>query len=286
MRQEGSLLSVVEEFKAVVFCNEINLNKIAQHFGINRKLKWEDSLALKEQCLAGIVNQADDKIIYIFHFGSMVFINFQHHEIMDAVNYLKKIEPDINTANVAKYVDDYKLEVNPAETPAINNDYMVTGEEADYQLGIVSTILAKSVALEKTEIEIDKLLDDIEDIVNKLHQGELAVSDEKLAKLSANILGFKLNTISYLMLLDKPEITWNNEEAAALFDQLSELFELSDRYEKNQRKTETLMDITEVFSGLVHSQRGTRLEWAIIILIVIETCLSLFDLFVKYFSHG
>ena len=83
------------------------------------------------------------------------------------------------------------------------------------------------------------------------------------------------------MLLDNPDITWNNEEAASLHNELSLLFELKERYENLRHKTETLMDITEAFSGLVHARRGTRLEWAIIILIMIEIVLSLYSMFIS-----
>lgn len=76
------------------------------------------------------------------------------------------------------------------------------------------------------------------------------------------------------MLLDKPDLTWVNEEAGTLFDELSHIFELNDRYENIKHKTEILMDITTVFAGLAHAKRGTRLEWAIIILIGIEIVLS------------
>jgi len=269
------------EFKAIVISNEINLNKIAQHFGINRKFKWEESLILKSAELQGILSQTDDKMVYAFHFGSVVFLNFQHHEIMDVINYLKKIDIGINQPNLFKYVDEYKIESTPEGIFAINNEYMVTKEQADYQLDIVATILAKSVALDKIEMDIYYLLDEIEEVVNDLHQGRLAVSDEKLAKMSASILGLKLSTISYIMLLDKPAITWNNENASALFNELTTLFELNDRYDKIRHKIDILMDITEVFSGLAHAKRGTRLEWAVIILIGIEIVLSLIDLFFK-----
>lgn len=269
------------EFKAIVLNSELNLNKIGQHFGSTRKFKWEDFLILKDLQLQGIVNETTNKIVYVFPYGSVVFINFQHHEIMDVVNYIKKLEPEINAANVFAYEDDYKLEINLDEPPAINNDFMLVGTQSDYQLEIVSTILAKSVSLEKNEIEVDTLLDRIENVVNNLNRGELGVSDEELAKMSARILSFKLNTISHIMLLDNPDITWNNEEASALYDELSVLFELKERYEKIRHKTETIMDITEAFSNLVHARRGTRLEWAIIILIVIEIILSLYDMFIR-----
>ena len=46
------------EFKAIVIGNELHLNKIAPHFGIQRKFKWEDPLLLKQDQLQGIVNNA------------------------------------------------------------------------------------------------------------------------------------------------------------------------------------------------------------------------------------
>lgn len=273
---------VETEFKAIVLGNEINLNKISQHFGSNRKLKWEEYLVLKGTELHGIVREIEDKRVYLFHFGSIVFLNFQHHEIMDIINYLKNIEISINNTNSFKFIDEYKIEGNSEHEFSINNDYMVTNEQADYQFDIVSTVLAKSVALEKIESDISLVLDEIEDVVNNLHQGKLTVSDEKLAKMSASILGFKLSTISYVMLLDKPTVTWNNESASELYNELTTLFELTERYDKLRHKIDTLMDITEVFSGLAHSKRGTRLEWGVIILIGIEICLSLFSmLFLK-----
>jgi uncharacterized Rmd1/YagE family protein len=268
------------EFKAVVVCNELNLGNIAQHFGIYRKFRWEDLLKLTENELKGIIKQPENKVVYIFHFGSLVFINCEHHDIMDILQYLKRIEKNVNTANLLDYSDDYKLEINAEESPALNNDFMVAAELSDHHLEIVSTVLAKSVALEKTEKAIDLLLDEIEEVVTYLNQGQLTTSDSQLAKLSAKVLGFKLNTLSYIMLLDKPDITWVNEAAESMFIELSSIFELEDRYGKLRQKSDTLLDITQVFSTLAHAKRGNRLEWAVIILIAIEIVLSLYEMFV------
>lgn len=268
------------EFKALMVSNEISLGKIAQHFGIYRKFRWEDSLFLAENDLKGILREPERKAVFIFHFGSIVFVNCQNHEIMDVLNYLKRIEKSINTAKPFEYSDDYKLEINADESQAIDDESMITAEEADYQLVIVATVLAKSVALEKIEIETDLLVDEIEDVVTYLHQGKLTISDEQLAKMSARILGFKFNTISYIGLLEKPDITWVNEDAETLFTELSAIFELTDRYEKIRHKSETLLDITQVFSSLAHAKRGNRLEWAVIILIAIEIVLSLIEKFI------
>ena len=268
-------------FKAVAVTSEINLNKLANHFGVNRKFKWEDWLTLNELALKGLLPQPIGKAVYIFPFGSLVFVNCEYHEINDIIHYLAQTDKSLVTATNFEFTDDYKVEISDNEPPEINNDCLVAQEVQSYHHEIVATILAKSVALERIENDIDILLDEIEDFIAFLRQGRLNFSDEQLAITSARILGFRLSTISYIMLLDKPEITWVNEDAGALFDKLSLMFELNGRYDNIRHKTETLMDITTVFAGLVHSKRGNRLEWAIIIIISIETCLALISMILK-----
>jgi uncharacterized Rmd1/YagE family protein len=265
----------VINFKAAALLNEIRINKIAGHFGISHKFKWEESLRLNETALKGIIPETAGKAIYIFPFGSIVFINCEYNEIMAIIHHLGQIEKGLSSITALEYFDDYKIEIAPDKESAINNDKLTASAEPGYQREIVSTVLAKSVALDRLETNIDKLLDEIEEIVDYLQQGYLTVSDKKLARMSARILEFRLRTISYLMLLDKPEITWLNEEAEKLFDKLSPLFELTDRCENIRLKSEMLMDITKVFTELAHAKRASRLEWAIIILIVIEIVLSL-----------
>jgi len=65
------------ELKAIVASNEFNLDKIAIHFGINMKYKWEDTLLLGPDELKGIIREPAAKEVRIFHFGSVVFNHFR-----------------------------------------------------------------------------------------------------------------------------------------------------------------------------------------------------------------
>lgn len=278
-KNKGWIIMIHSELKALVVANEISLNQLARHFGIERKFKWDDSLLLGESQLTGILKDPKNKLVYIFHFGTIVLINFHAHEMMDLLNYLKEVEKNIHPNSPFEYTDDYNIEIVQDQQPSLSNDSLAVLEINGYEQEIAATVLAKSVALEKIEKQIDRLLDDIEEIVTSLKQGKLSISDDRLAKISASILGVKYNSLSYIMILDKPDITWINEGAGTLFTELGTLFELDDRYGKIRHKTEILMDITEVFTSLSHAKRGTRLEWAIIILIAIELCLSIFNTF-------
>lgn len=268
-------------FKSLVLSNEINLNIIASHFGISGKFKWEDPLVLFNNGLKGIVNDVENKWVYIYHFGSLVFINFEHHEIQDLINYIKNIDTNLRNNVPNDYADEYKLEVDPTYEYGLYNDIMTANEYLPYYLDIISIVLAKSTSLRKVETDINKLLDSIEDIINYLDKGKFNMSDREISKTSAKVLRFKYNTISYLMLLDKPKSTWDNEDIENFFMQIISLFDITDRYNKISNKTEILQDITEVFSSLTHEKKGTRLELWVIVLILFELIISLIQFFTK-----
>jgi uncharacterized Rmd1/YagE family protein len=280
------------EFKSTVLCSEINLGTIANHFGINKKFKWAEPLSLNEKNLDGILLQPENKYVYLFHFGSIVFVNLSFHEMQDIIKYLKNLDEDIGNITPFTYKEDFKLEVKQNLDSGDNSDMsfeikynsVVTGSLNSFFVDIIAIVLAKSVSLENVESGIDKLLDEIEDIMEFLDKGHLSLSDKRLAKTSGKILRFKYNSISNLMLLDKPDVTWKYEEVEEFYLELSSLFELKDRYENIRNKSEILMDITEVFTSLSHAKRGNKLEWMVIILIGIEILIFGIEAFVTMLS--
>lgn len=268
-------------FKSLVLSAEINLNKLAVHFGINNKFKWEDPLILNDSALKGIVNDIENKWVYIYNFGSIVFINMEHHEIMDVINYIRNIDINLKNNVPDNYIDEYKLEVSPEYEYMLYNDLMTSNEFAPYYLDILALVLAKSTSLRKIENDTEKLLDGIEDVINYLDTGKFNMTDEQIAKTSAQVLRFKYHTISNLMLLDKPRSAWNNEDIENFFIQVTELFEFKDRYQKITRKSEILTDITEVFATLSHEKRGTKLEIMVIVLILFELIIGIIGFIYK-----
>lgn len=270
-------------FKSLVLSNEINLNTIASHFGINRKFKWEDPLVLSDNSLKGIIKEVEGKWVYIYYFGALVFINMEFHEIQDIIKYIKSVDLNLKNNNPSnEYIDEYKLEVAEDYEYSLYNDLMTSNEFMPYYLDILSLVLAKSTSLKKIETDIDKLLDGIENIINYLDTGKFNMSDHEISKTSAKVLRFKYNTISYLMLLDKPKAAWNNEDIENFFLQVVNLFDLSERYKKISHKTEILQDITDVFTSLTHEKRGTKLEIMVIILILFELIISIVEFILKF----
>lgn len=270
-------------FKAVAVSRELNLTSIASQFGIERPLSWEDTLVLTEKHLAGLLPKPEGKGVFAFSFGTLVFVNCANTDVMDFINYVKKLDKNVAEFKTIDYSDDYRLIIDGSaeEVEVTNEEITVPAAEAFYP-EVIAVALAKSTALERVEDEISKLFDDVETFINQLKKGSLNISDERLAVLSGRILSYRYSSISYIMILDRPNIVWRNAEAASVYGDLERMFELPDRYEKINHKSETLLDITQVFADLYHSKRGTRLEWLVIALIAAEIVLGLVERIWKF----
>jgi required for meiotic nuclear division protein 1 len=245
-------------FKAYSITNEINLNKIAIHCGIPKKFTWEQPLILKSDTFKKIINNNVDESqsVLIFSFGSIVFINFPYsNEIEVFLNFINSFETDIDLKNADKYTDDYSLHIEETESVHLTDEYVVATEYESFYPEVISTVLAKSVALEKTEEQLGKILDKLETVIDRLEKGKLRIGNKEIARTTAKIVRHEYNTLAYIMILDKPDITWTSSDAGEFYDQMADFFELNDRYKIIKSKTETLFNIMEGFSTISHSIR-------------------------------
>lgn len=270
------------KFKAFAVADEIDLNKIALKTGMPKKYTWEEPLTLQGERLMEILGHITvvDEQVKIFAFGSIVFINVNPNDYMVVLNYLKSIESRIDTKSMHLFMDDYELMVDESLDEILITDENVAVPALDvFYPELVSIVIAKSVGLEKIEAKITVILDGIESKIDRLEKGKLRISDKELAKTISKILRHEYTTISYIMILDKPDVTWSHIEAAQFYERMSEFFELNDRYEILKTKTNILNDIIDGFSTISHSMRGLFVEWLIVILIVAEVVLMSIDIF-------
>lgn len=268
-------------FKAYAITNEIDLNQIAIHCGIPKKYTWEQPLILKGDILAAILKRPVDgsQQVLVFSFGSIVFVNYSRPEdIKSFLSYVQAFEPDIHISNIDRYTDDYRLHYGEIETMELTDEYVEVPEYEEFHPELIATVLAKSVALEKIEEQLGKIHDKLENMIERLEKGRLRIGNKELARTTAIILRYEYNTLGYIMILDKPDITWSISHAGEFYDKMLEFFELNDRYKILKSKTDLLHHILEGFSTISHSIRGLFVEWIIVILIVIEVVLTVLQI--------
>lgn len=271
-------LTNLYSFTAFAIGGDLDLNRLAVRLGIDRKYRWEEPMRLNPVTFTP--SAASDAVwVYLFYFGGIVFLNCSDDIIARCIEGLKQHLEQLREQPQLRFREDYRLEINPAAEPSITNDCAVMPVFKQELLEIICFVIAKSVALERIEEHVDAVFDEVGVMINRLGQGVLELPDKRLAKLASVVLGFKYTSIAHIMVLDKPESTWDNEEADRFYLTISNLFELRPRYQEIKHKAETLLDVTDVFSSLSHARRSARLEWIIIILIAFEIIMALWQKF-------
>lgn len=274
-------MNTAMSFKAFAITNEIDLNKIASDCGIPKKYTWEEPLTLQGPILETILKKSvpPAQKVLVFSYGSIVFINHTHpDEVTVFLKYIQTFEPGIDLRKPDAYTDDYSLHIGESGHLELTDEYVIAPEFEVFYPELISIVIAKSVALEKTEEQLGRILDKLETMIDRLEKGNLRITDKELANTTAKIVRHEYNTIAYIMILDKPDITWTNSAAGEFYDRMSEFFELNDRYQILKSKTEILYNMMEGFSTISHSSRGLFVEWVIVLLIVAEVILMIVEM--------
>lgn len=270
----------LQQYRFIAFAlnGELDLNRLATRLGIDRKYRWEEPMRLNPVTFTPSV-PGDTVWVYLYYFGGLVFINCSDDILARCIEGLKQHVEQLKEQPQLRFREEYRLAINPAAETAISNDSALLPSFKQELLEIICFTVAKSVALEQIEERVDTVFDEMGVMINRLGQGLLELPDKQLARLASTVLNFKYTSIAHIMVLDKPEITWDNDEADRFYLTLSNLFELRPRYQEIKHKSETLLDVTDVFSSLSHARRSARLEWIIIILIAFEIIMTLWDKF-------
>ena len=73
-----------------------------------------------------------------------------------------------------------------------------------------------------------------------------------------------------LCIFDSPDITWENEALNKLHASLKQTFDLNDRYRYIHERVGILKEDLELFKDIMDHRESSKLEWIIILLILVE----------------
>ena len=142
------------------------------------------------------------------------------------------------------------------------------------KLRIVSLTLAQSVALDHFEGAVSKAMARFQPVVKALNQsGKLALSHREVLKFIGFAMEVRAAVLDNLTLFDDPPETWESESLAHLDIALYAQFDLEERLRAIREKLIYLQDAGATCLGLLDTRMNLRLEWIVILLILIETLL-------------
>lgn len=152
------------------------------------------------------------------------------------------------------------------------------------RLQLVADVLAKSAVLSHYEGTVGQSFDRIEPLAAALERGGKGSNQAReLLRHIGDTLSTHGKMVGRVEIQEKPELLWEHPELERLYLRLEDEYELQERHRALEGKLELIGRTAETLLGLLHHRRSLRVEWYIVILIVVEVLLTLYQMF---FAHA
>jgi len=208
--------------------------------------------------------------VFVYSFGAVVGLNISEKQFNSLVS-----EFDDYVIGFVKHGTPDKLEVVQSSDREIevSQDVVYVPKIDDGALSTIAFMLAQSISLHRIEQKTDLLIDEIENFLSarrKISQGS------KSLDLAMKILKTRHEILSDVMILDKPEMAWENEMYNEIYQKLARYYEIPRRYKNVTTKLDHAFGVTSVLLELHSKSKANFLECMVILLIALEIVLSFF----------
>ncbi|WP_299128092.1 RMD1 family protein [uncultured Winogradskyella sp.] len=215
----------------------------------------------------------EHQFVYIFQYGMVSCFNITNLEIEQLFSKVKPFCKDYNTNKISEEIE-VVIEHNVLKVQ-FNN--IILPKIDDEMLRLVMLNTSQSVALNTYAAITETLLAETNEHTKYLEsKGKLDISGNKLKRFIGKVLNLKNKISENLYIFDSPDITWEDEQLNKLNSELKKTFDLKDRYHLIHDRLDIIKENLELFKDIMDHSESSRLEWIIIILILVEVV----DLFI------
>lgn len=205
----------------------------------------------------------------VHDFGAVVFVGVDPAEckrMTDAV--LAKV----GEGPKAKFEETFAIEVAEAEKPGVRFDRAIVQNLDARTAGIVSLVVAQSLAMEYYESDLDALIAELEKRSKRLaSEGRLRGSARALTRFIGEGMTMRSEIIHTLSLLESPGITWEDEALDRLYHELRLTFEIEERYRALDHEIRIVQDNLALMIDMLRQRRFEFLEVVVAVFVTLET---------------
>ena len=226
-----------------------------------------------------IVAMPDGGLAMVYRYGAVVFFDVlleqQQRFLEDSAPLIVHPYDHPETEELRITITNEKPEGEIGET--------VDLEDASLErLQTVAAVLSKSVALAQYESDVAANFDRIEPFAVQLEQsGHGGQNMRLLLRHIGRALLDELKMVARVEVIDRPELIWDHRDLEQLYLRLEDEFELQERAAIFDRKLELISRTVGTVLDLLQKRRSVRVEWYIVVFIVMELALTLYQLFVR-----
>ena len=216
----------------------------------------------------------------LFRYGVAVLVGLSPVEEDETLRGLK---PRI-VAPLAKLEDESAtIEIAPDQDDQIEpGGHIKVKDLSPARLVVIADALAKNVALAHDEREVSRVFDVIDPLAATLAQhGRTPGRRADMLKLIGLALLVRHRMSGRVEVEEKPDVLWDRWDLERLHARLTDEYELKERAGVLSRKIEVVGETARALTDLLDVARSLRLEVMIVVLIVFEVLITLYELLIK-----
>lgn len=222
--------------------------------------------------------ETEPRDIYFFREGTVVLWNCTDLEISNILSYVRLFEID-------RYDEDTvhdELEQMPycyAETDGthahLKGNQFYLSKEGSPSMSLekytYSNAMSLTTKLGIWEASLDKYIDSMEFVTEDLKRGRpITISRPNMLRKTGELFALRhlINLSSDL--LDTPDFYWDREQLESLYSQSCNYFSIPKRTRVMNEKINHCVELAQLINSHLNDNHHVRLEWMIIILIMVE----------------
>jgi uncharacterized Rmd1/YagE family protein len=241
-------------------------------------------VTFKKGIEATYYTEVDKALLTYTQFNVLTMINWPKVKIIETLEMLG-IEEAENFQEGGIF-QDYPIHID-SDLPVnftVDNDKITLKEYSRISLIIIAHVISQSVALELYEQKLFDYYERSRHLVDTSDTYSI-FKRTRLARFAKQLVLIRHDMLIDLLLLDKPNILWDNEDAERLYNSLAYSLDLKDRFEIVEYKLNSIKDDIVMVMDLTNHNHSSFLEWIIIVLIAVEIGMGVMEWFGPVLGH-
>ena len=224
-----------------------------------------------------VISAGEGQYAALFRYGAAVLFGVNPLQEVAIVDQLARL---VGQPYAKRETEETRIRVEVAGEDRVEGGEILVHDVTVESLQIVADVLAKSVVLGYYEASLAAAFDAVEPFAQGLKGGGRTMpKGPDLLRYIGDTLLTQHKMVGRVEVGEKPDLLWESPALTRLFTRLEDEYELQERRRAVDRKLELISRTVGTLVDLLQNKRALRVEWYIVILIVVEIFLTLYQLF-------
>ena len=214
---------------------------------------------------------------FLFSYGCLVTWGWSEAAELD---FIAEIKSDYADGLLEEdEVDDFAFVYAHGSKITVTKDVVQLQTTEVTEKLAISFALAQSAKLGVFELDIEQTIEETREIPERMAQsGNISLTRRDITKRIGVLFVHRASINLHSDVLDHPEFFWEDDTWLAVYMRASKYLEVERRVEVLNKRLDLMKELFEMLANELHTSHSHKLEWIVIILILLEVFFQIMEL--------